>query len=119
MKGFRITISLVSIILLCFSYFSCTGKPTESDTATLLVYVVDNDQRETPIPGVEVIISPGNIIKKSDSKGLCRFELKPGDYYVDAKVCCIGPGWFQYHEPVNILLNEIKTLKLHGCLSCL
>jgi len=119
MKEFRISIYLVSMLFLFFSYFSCTGESTEFDTASLLVYVIDNDQQETPIPGVEVIVTPGNIIKKSNSKGLCRFELKPGDYYVDAKVCCIGPGWFLYHEPVNISLNESKTLKLHGCLSCL
>jgi hypothetical protein len=119
MKGFKVVISFVSIILLFFSYFSCKGKLTESDTAILIIYVVDNDSVETPISNVEIIVTPGNITKKTDSKGLCRFELDPGNYYVDAKVCCIGPGWIQYHEPVNVIINESKILKLHGCLACL
>jgi hypothetical protein len=116
MMGFKVIISLVSIILL---FFSCKGKPTEADTASLMILVVDNDSQETPIADVEIIVTPGNITKKTDLKGLCRFELSPGDYYVDARVCCIGPGWIQYHEPVSILTNESKILKLHGCLACL
>jgi hypothetical protein len=119
MKRFKAVICLISIILLFISDLSCKGKPAESETPSLLIFVVDNDSKETPIPAVEIIVTPGNITKITDSKGLCWFELSPGNYYVDAKVCCVGPGWIQYHEPVNILIDESKILKLHGCLACL
>lgn len=101
-----------------FSQVSCTGKPTESQTGIIIILVVDNDQHETPIPDVEITIAPGNLIKKTDSNGLCSFELDPGEYYVNADVCCIGPGYIHYHESVRLLANETQELKLVGCLSC-
>ncbi len=118
MKTFIFAIYLVLIISLSSAYFSCTGQVTESQTATLIVLIVDNDTQETPIPDIEVMIIPGDITKKTDSKGISRFELKAGDYYLDAQVCCVGPGYIQYHEAVTLSAKETKTIKLHGCLAC-
>ena len=114
----KVFIAVLSSVFIILFLQSCTGQPTGLYTATLLILVVDNDPQETPIPDIEVVITPGDIVNKTDTKGLCRFELKPGDYYVDAQVCCVGPGWIQYHESVNLLLNETRTLKLYGCLRC-
>jgi hypothetical protein len=105
-------------ILILFLQF-CTGESHDSNMATLLVRIVDNNQEETPIPDVEVIITPGNLIKKTDLKGECRFDLKPGDYFVAAEVCCIGPGNIRYYNSVNLSASETKTLKFYGCLACL
>jgi hypothetical protein len=89
-----------------------------SQTGIISVSVVDNDPDETPIPDVEITITPGNIVKMTDANGLCNFELDPGDYYVDAAVCCIGPGNIHYHELAKVSANETKEVKLVGCLRC-
>lgn len=106
----------ISIILISLFFFqvSCTDK----SSGTLSVSVVDNDPQETPIPDVEITITPGNIVKMTDANGLCTFELDPGDYYVDANVCCLGPGYLEYHELAKVSANETKEVKLVGCLSC-
>jgi hypothetical protein len=83
---------LIILISLLFSQVSCTNKTVESQTGIITISVVDDDPKETPIPDVEITITPGNIAKKTDANGLCNFELDPGDYYVDADVCCIGPN---------------------------
>lgn len=110
---------LVLLIPLLLYLFSCNGKLLESTTGTISVSVVDNDSAETPIPDVEITIIPGNIVKKTDTNGLCNFDVCPGDYYVDADVCCAGPGTIHYHEPVAVVKNATKEVTLVGCLICL
>jgi len=109
---------IIIILSTLIMQLSCAGQIIESQTGTLLVLIVDNDYQETPISDVAVIVTPGNIINTTDSNGLCTFTLEPGEYYVDAEVCCIGPGYIQYHEYEKILPSTIKILKLYGCLSC-
>lgn len=109
---------LTLFFALVYFSISCKGSPSNSQTATLDVLVVDNDPQETPIPDVEITITPGNIIQKTSLNGTCRFILKPGDYYVNAHVCCAGSRYIPYHEPVSLGQNELETIKLIGCLSC-
>ena len=87
--------------------------------AIISVLVVDNDHQETPIPDVEITITPGYIVKKTNANGIASFEVAPGSYYVDADVCCIGPGFIHYHELVAVVMNETTEIKLFGCLRCL
>ena len=112
---------IFTLFLISFLFFqiSCNGKTTESNTGSISISVVDNDPKETPIPDVEIIILPGNIVLKTDENGVCSIKVEPGDYYVDADVCCIGPGNIHYHEPVTVSANETEEIKLVGCLACL
>jgi len=103
-----------------FSYsISCKKEPTESKLGIISVTVVDNDSEETPVPDVEITITPGDLVKKTDANGNCSFEVDPGSYYVDAEVCCVGPGFIEYHEPVTVVENKTVKVKLTACLSCL
>jgi len=118
MKLSILIIYLAVLILLLFSQVSCTGKPTESQTGIIIILVVDSDPHETPIPDVEITIAPGNLIKRTDSNGLCSFELDSGEYLVNADVCCTGPGYIHYSESVRLLADETQELKFVGCSTC-
>jgi hypothetical protein len=101
----------------------CNGEPDESltvtATGTISVSVVDNDSAETPIPGVEITLNPGDIKKMTNTNGLCSFPASAGSYYVDSDVCCAGPGNIHYHKLVTVVENETTIVKLTGCLGCL
>jgi hypothetical protein len=119
MNSFIKAVSTIFVLSFFFYQISCNGKPTESSTGSISISVVDNDPEETPIPDVAITILPGNIVLKTDANGKCSIKVEPGDYYVDADVCCIGPGNIHYHEPVNVSANETEEVKLVGCLACL
>ena len=110
---------LFLLVLVLFFLIWCNGESTESEIGTISILIVDNDSTETPISGVEITLVPGNIMKTTNENGICIFQVYPGDYYLEADVCCIGPGFIHYHEPVPVLKNEIKEVKLRGCLRCL
>ena len=40
------------------------------------------------------------------------------DYFVDANVCCQGPGLINYHVPVTITDGETEIVDLQACLVC-
>ncbi len=46
------------------------------------------------------------------------FEVVSGDYFVDANVCCQGPGLINYHVPVTITDGETEIVDLQACLVC-
>jgi len=117
-KKNKLTLSVLFSFLFFFS-IGCNDKPTESQLGIIAVIVVDNDVAETPVPGVEITITPGDLAKQTDANGLCSFEIDPGAYYVDAEVCCIGPGYIHYHEPVTVVENETTEVTLLACLRCL
>jgi hypothetical protein len=118
MKPYRIIVYSILTIPLFYFLVSCNDRSLESTSGTVSVSVVDNDSENTPIPDVEITITPGNIVKKTDASGLCSFDLPPGDYYVNASVCCVGPGTIDYHELVTVSKSEVKEITLVGCLSC-
>ncbi len=109
----------VFLVSLFFFSVSCNKKPTESKTAIISVSVIDKDPEETPVQDVEINITPGDIIKKTNANGIASFEVDPGDYYVNADVCCVGPGYIHYHEPITVVANETGKVKLLACLRCL
>jgi len=103
---------------LLFISISCDDSTTESRLGLISVVVVDNDSIATPVPNVEITITPIDIIKMTDSNGTCSFEVKPGNYFVDAEVCCQGTGNIEYHIPVNVVENKTSDVKLLACLNC-
>ena len=120
MKIFIRSIQLVFLIFLVSSSISCNKKPTESNMGIIHVLVVDNDAEETPIPNVRVMLTPGAaMFQVTDANGICSFEIESGNYYVDADVCCAGPGFIEYHESVTVVDNETAEVKLVACLRCL
>lgn len=111
------------MIILIFSFLSlnqisCDESASDSGLGTVSVLVVDNDANETPIPDVEITLVPINEIKTTDSSGTCDFIVREGSYYVDAGVCCSGPGNIEYHVSVNVVENNTSNVKLYGCSSC-
>ena len=109
--------SLLFFFLL-FNSISCDDSTTESRMGLISVVVVDNDSSATPVPDVAITVTPLNIVKMTDSTGTCNFEVKPGNYFVDAEVCCQGAGNIEYHIPVNVIENKTSNVKLLACLNC-
>ncbi|RMG66781.1 MAG: carboxypeptidase regulatory-like domain-containing protein [Calditrichaeota bacterium] len=107
------------LLLVLLAASACNKKSSASNTGFILVRVVDNDAQATPMPGVEITITPGNFVKKTDENGIAIFEVDPGDYVVNAQVCCAGPGFFNYHEPVSVAAGDTARVKLAGCSRCL
>ncbi len=103
---------------LIFISISCDSVSTESRLGVISVIVVDNDLNGTPVPNVEITVTPIDIVQKTDSNGICNFEVEPGNYFVDAEVCCVGPGNIEYHVSVKVIENKTADVKLLACLSC-
>ena len=109
---------LILHIVLFFNLISCDNAPTESKLGVISVIVVDNDFNGTPVPNVEITVTPIDIVQKTDSNGISNFEVEPGNYFVDAEVCCVGPGNIEYHVPVKVIENKTADVKLLACLLC-
>jgi hypothetical protein len=109
--------SLLFFFLL-FNSISCDDSTTESRMGLISVVVVDNDSNVTPVPDVAITLTPINIVKMTDSSGTCNFNVKSGNYFIDAEVCCQGAGNIEYHVEVNVLENKTSNVKLFACLSC-
>jgi len=118
MKYINKLIILVVFYFLLINSISCDDSTTESRFGVISVAVVDNDSSATPVPDVEIIVTPLDIVKMTDSNGTCSFEVKPGNYFVDAEVCCQGAGNIEYHVMVNVVENKTSNVKLVACLSC-
>jgi len=103
---------------LLFFSISCNKEPAESGTGIISVSVIDNDAEKTPVPDVEITIAPGDITGETDARGIASFEVDTGNYFVDADVCCMGPGFIQYHEPVTVLAGDTAEVALTACLRC-
>ncbi|NNG27995.1 MAG: hypothetical protein HKM87_10745 [Ignavibacteriaceae bacterium] len=114
--------SINKIIILAFISFlvlvSCNSTSTESKMGIISVSVVDNDANKTPVPNIDITITPINIVQKTDLNGITNFEVEPGNYFVDAQVCCLGPGFIVYHVPVQVNEDRTSNIELEACLSC-
>ena len=115
---------LYKLIISAFLYFlifnlvSCDNTPTDSRLGVISVTVVDNDANKTPVPDVEITITPGNIVQRTDANGISNFEVEPGNYFVNAEVCCLGPGFIVYNVPVQVIEDRTSSIELEACLSC-
>ena len=117
MNSFAKTVFSIFLITTAVILVSC-NQTSESKIGTISLSVVDNDSIETPIADVEVTITPINITEKTNTEGKAIFEVAAGDYFVDAEVCCIGPGYIQYHKPITVIAQQTLDVKLIGCLRC-
>ena len=113
----KLIMSLLFFFLL-LNFISCDDSTTESRMGLISVVVVDNDPNATPVPDVAITLTPINIEKMTDSTGTCNVEVKSGNYFVDAEVCCQGAGNIEYHVSVNVIENKTSNVKLLACLSC-
>ena len=116
MKIIMNSICSILIILLLF-LFTCS-ESTNSETGTISVYVNDNDPDETPVPNVQITLLPDSIVKETNENGFCSFKVEPGDYFINAEVCCLGPGFIHYHEAVTVQKGKNQEVKLMACLRC-
>ena len=59
-----------------------------------------------------------NLVGKTDREGTVVFQAARGSYFVDASVCCVGPGMIEHHEAVRIVVGQTVEVELHACLVC-
>ena len=108
----------VIVFLIFFYQISCSDEVINNETGVISVLVVENDSSESPIPDIEITLTPINEVMFTDTTGTCNFNVRPGSYYVDAEVCCAGAGNIIFHELVKVAENKTSNVKLVGCLSC-
>ena len=94
----------------------CDHDPMTPSTGSIIVSVVDSSG---PVAGVEIRILPDGLVATTDDQGVVLFEVRPGDYFVDAHVCCVGPGLIDYHVPVTVAGGKTEAVELQACLACL
>ena len=108
---------LVSGLLIWLSLFpGCSDNPGSPSQGTVSALVTDSGLG--PVADVEITLSPGGIVAKTNRDGVAVFHVAPGRYFVDAHVCCIGPGWIEYHLPVTVREGETVEVEMQACLVC-
>lgn len=116
MRYYKVLVSLLIVPSLIF-FSSCRStNPTNPKPGVISVLVSDNFLG--PVENVDITVTPGDLVQSTDNNGTASFEVEPGDYYVDADVCCVGPGWIEYHVPVTVTGNDTVEVKLGACLAC-
>ena len=112
MKYFSCLLFFVLIILIS----SCDHEPTKVKTGIIYVSVVD--EYNSPVSNKKIIVMPDSLVKYTDANGICKFEVEPGDYYVNAHLSGPGPAEYYNHKLVVVKSNETIKVKLLDCLSC-
>ncbi len=100
------------LVLACFC--SCDeDKPIAPETGYISVYVYDNSS-ESPIPiqNAEITVVPGDLVQLTGVNGRTVFEVDPGEYYVDAEICCFIIFPVVYHIPVTVTKGD--TVEVDG-----
>ena len=92
-------------------------NPEQTRTGIVSVLVVDVSG-DSPVSGVEIAMPPSGLVSKTDRDGIAVFEVPPGDYFVDASVCCVGPGFIEYHISVTVVKGRTARVLLQACLAC-
>ncbi len=95
---------------------SCNDEPTKVKNG--LIYVLVVDKSNYPVSNQKIIITPDSLVKYTDATGICTFEVKPGNYYVNAHLSGPGPADYFYHKLVRVKSNEVVKVKLTTCLYC-
>ncbi len=115
----QISVFLLFSILLLASGCSDNGLPlTSVSTQHLEVYVHSAVQR--PVAGIAMEILETGAKDTTDTTGIARFDLRPGNYTV--RVYGLnGPGPIvrqQEDFPVSIHPGENQRLEVFDCLEC-
>ena len=96
----------------------CEEGPLAPRTGSITVAVYDGGNPQNPVPNVDIQVTPVGLHERTNSAGRAVFEVQPGGYYVDAHVCCVGPGTIDYHEPVTVTAGQASSVTLDACLAC-
>ena len=115
MKIFLLIV-LITILQICTNACKSNTNPIQSEKGYISVRVFDTIIG--PVEDVDVYILPDSLIGITNKDGLAFFSIDAGNYFVDAHVCCIGPGFINYHEPVKVAKNDTVKVKLMACLLC-
>ena len=115
MKSDRRSVILLLVLGLIL-VTGCDEDPTRRAKGFVSVTVIDASG--PPVPGIEIRILPLDRTALTDEQGVVLFDLAPGDYFVDASLCCMGPGFIQYHVPVTVTSGETEPVELRSCLAC-
>ena len=105
---------------LAFFLIGCADDPpptTASQTGFVSVQVIDISSNQ-PVANVEIMIAGTELVAETDEKGIAVFEIAAGDYFVDARTCCIGPGWIEHHVAVVVEAGRTVEVTLSACLAC-
>jgi hypothetical protein len=107
----------IACIFISLVFSSCGNDPQRPGTGVISVSVI-NIGTEDPVEGVEIVVNPVKVAGQTDADGLAVFTIAPGDYFIDAHVCCVGPGFIEYHEPVTVVAGKTEEVTLTACLDC-
>jgi hypothetical protein len=120
MKTRHLAAWLVAVCLIA-PLSGCSDSPDAPrsivKTGFVYAFVIDEGINQ-PVADVTITLTPGNHVATTDKRGLAIFEVPAGDYFVDADVCCIGPGFIEYHVPVEVVGGETARVTLEACLAC-
>lgn len=106
---------LISILLFIFLFAGCKSI-TEPQTGTIYVLVVDNGDK--PVSGIKITITPDNLTKYTNEKGVCTFDVAPGSHYVNAQLNGPGPSIRTIHKLVEVKSRKTVKVKLTTCPMC-
>ena len=65
-----------------------------------------------------ITILPEGVTAQTNKAGAAVFLLPAGDHYVNAHLCCVGPGLIEYHILVTLQAGDTTSLTLRACLTC-
>jgi hypothetical protein len=116
MTGLLKTACLCGLLLVLFLP-GCSDDPSGPGTGTIRVLVTDGTGGPA-VPDAEIGLAPLGLSVSTNSEGRAIFRVPPGEYFVDASLCCVGPGFIQYHEPVTVIAGRTENVTLIACLSC-
>ncbi len=108
-------IKYLLLFTLLFIASACVNQSTPPQKGTIIVTVVDGN---TPVPDETITLLPDSLVKTTDENGICKFEVSPGNYFVNAQLPGPGPKGYVYHIPVEIKKGQTITIKLKACLLC-
>jgi predicted amidohydrolase len=113
----RYNVLSLALILLLIGSGCSSDRTVQPVGGTISVQVIDSPG-DIPVEGVEVTIEKLNLVGTTDATGTVVFEVPVGDYFVDARVCCIGPGWIDHHVSVTVTKDETAEVTLLACSIC-
>jgi len=115
-----VVVSLLAVggLVLLIGCSDDSEKPQDPTMGTLSALVID-EGLDQPVENVTVTVTPGDFVQETGSDGLAVFELPAGEYFVDASVCCAGPGNIEYHLSVTVDGGQTTRVKMTACLGCL
>lgn len=113
-QGIAVIVPLVGGILVV----ACGDDPVKPALGSISVAVWDGGDPSAPVPEVPIEIAPVNRILNTNQGGVAVFVVVVGEYFVNASVCCAGPGFIEYHVPVTVVANDTASVVLPACLGC-